>query len=122
MEILTTLAGLNFRPASAKEAVDNLELGATLRLQRDPENEYDSNAVQVLVETDDADQGDVHCEFIGFIPKVDNTEVAEHLDSDGEYTCTVVSWLGTRKPGLKVVLISDDNGEASDLPSEVDFD
>lgn len=122
MEILTTLAGLNFRPASAKEAVDALELGSVLRLERDPGNEYDSNAVKVLIETGEADQGAVYCEFIGFIPKVDNAEIAEHLDNDGEYTCTVVSWLGTRKPGLKVVLISEDDSEASDAPSEVDFD
>lgn len=121
MEILTTLAGLNFRPASAKEAVDNLAAGESLRLERDPFNEYDSNAVKVLVEVGEDEQGDVQLEFIGFIPKIDNTEIAEHLDADGEYTCTVVSWLATRKPSLKVELI-EAGGALDEFSDEDDID
>lgn len=109
MEILTSLAGLNFRPASAKEAVDALNLGDELTLERDPTNEYDSNAVRVI----DPASG----EFIGFIPKVDNAEIAQALDDGLDVTCKVVSFLATRKPGFKVTFESadeadEDEGEA----------
>jgi hypothetical protein len=95
-EIFTELAGLSFRPKTAKEVVDTLQIGDTLTLERDPENEYDDNAIKVLAVD----------EFIGFIPKVDNLLIAQHMDAGGEITCTVVSWLGNRKPGLKVTLNS----------------
>lgn len=101
MEIYTTLAGLNFRPVSAKEAVDNLTIGDEVTLVREPENPYDANAVQVHA-------GD---EFIGFIPKVDNLEIAEHLANGGPYKCEVVSFLATRKPGFKVTLIFEKTAE-----------
>lgn len=106
MEILTSLAGLNFRPASAKEAVDAIAVGDELTLERDPTNEYDSNAVRVI----DPASG----EFIGFIPKVDNTEIAQALDDGLEVTCKVVSFLATRKPGFKVTFeaASDDEDES----------
>lgn len=104
MEILTNLTGVSFRPSEAKEVVKQLSIGDSLRLERDPNNKFDSNAVMVMAEVGAADQGDVHLEFIGFIPAADNAEIAEHLDEGGEYTCTVVSFLGTLKPGLKVVL------------------
>lgn len=101
MEIFTTLAGLNFRPASAKDAVDNLSIGDFVSLKREVDNPYDSNAVQVWTNQPNGDEG----EFIGFIPKVDNVEIAEHLDAGGNASCEVVSFLATRKPGFKVTLV-----------------
>lgn len=100
MEILTNLTGVSFRPAEAKEAVKRLSIGDELGLERDPNNQYDSNAVKVVTLDTEDEEG----QFIGFIPAADNTEIAAHLDEDGSYTCTVVSFLGTLKPGLKVVL------------------
>lgn len=99
MQIFTTLAGLNFRPASAKAAVDELEIGQEMTLEREPENPYDSNAVRVI------DPGSE--EFIGFIPKTDNAEIAQALDDGVTVTCTLVGWAATRKPSFKVVI---DNG------------
>lgn len=96
MEILTTLAGLNFRPASAKAAVDELEIGDELRLESDFENAYDSNAVKVI----DPKTG----EFLGFVPKTDNWEVATAIREGATPVASVVAWEGTRKPTLKITL------------------
>lgn len=108
MEILTSLVGVNFRPAEAKEIVDALEIGDMCELVRDPANPYDSNAVQVHFNDT----------FIGFIPKVDNAEIANHLDGGAKASCEVVSFLGTRKPGLKVTLLNEaaDESVLSDTP------
>jgi hypothetical protein len=92
--IVFALAGLSFRPASAKAAVAELEVGAEVFLERDPENQYDYNAVKVLV-------GE---EFVGFVPKVDNQELASHLDADKPYTASVTGWAATNKPMIRVDL------------------
>lgn len=96
MEILTSLAGLSFRPASAKQAVDELEIGDALNLEADFENPYDQNAVKVV--------DPKSSEFIGFIPKTDNWEVAETIRAGGTPSASVVAWEGTRKPTIKVVI------------------
>lgn len=96
MEILTTLAGLNFRPASAKAAVDALEIGTDLRLEGEFDNAYDTNAVKVIVPDSD--------EFIGYIPKTDNWEIATAIREGATPVATVVGWEATRKPTLKVTL------------------
>ena len=97
--ILTELAGLSFRPKEAKEIVDTLEIGDECELVREPENQYDANAIQVHYNDT----------FIGFIPKADNLTIAYHMDTGRSTKCTVVSWLGTRKPGFKVELLSEDD-------------
>lgn len=98
MQIMTILAGANFRPAAVKEQITNLEIGDTLTLERDPENEYDYNAVKVLFEG----------EFIGFIPKTDNAFLASWLDAKKSYTVTVSGWAGTYKPMLTIDLPDDE--------------
>jgi hypothetical protein len=103
MEIHTTIAGLNFRPASAKEAVDALEIGDELRLEADFDNEYDPNAVKVIADVGRGDSGPIE-EFIGFIPKTDNWEIATAIREGATPIATVVAWEGTRKPTLKVTL------------------
>lgn len=92
MEIYSVLVGVNFRSESAKEVVDQLEIGDTLELEREPENPFDSGAVKVYA----AD------EFIGYIPKADNVEIAAALDEGQQLMCEVVSWAGHRRPGLKI--------------------
>lgn len=96
MEILTTIAGLNFRPASAKAAVDELEIGSELRLESEFDNVYDPNAIKIIV----PESG----EFIGYIPKSDNWEVATAIREGATPIATVVAWEGTRKPTLKITL------------------
>lgn len=113
MEILTNLTGVSFRPASAKQLVDTLGMNQELGLERDPGNAYDSNAVKVIYDFI-TDEGETISEFIGFIPATDNAEVAAHLDEGGDYTCTVCSFLGKWKPGLKIELINYDPTDGLD--------
>lgn len=87
------LAGANFRPKEAKAIIYTLEEGDTLRLERDPSNEYDSSAVRVIEPVNE--------EFIGFIPKSDNEELAARMDAGEEFTCVVLMPSGL-KPMLRI--------------------
>lgn len=98
--ILAALVGVQFRPASAKAVVDALEMGQTLSLVHEPYNEYDINAVKVIEP--------VSGEFIGYIERTMNQELAKHLQEELSYTCKVVSFLGTRKPHLQIELLGDE--------------
>lgn len=91
------LMGVNFRPAEAKERVKQLEIGERLLLEREPSNEYDPNAVRV--KTQDG-------EFIGFVARTHNYEVADHLSRDLPYRCEVLSFLSTLKPDLSIKLFA----------------
>lgn len=95
--IIFSLAGLNFRPASAKATVAEIETGAEVTLERDPENQYDYNAVKVIA------QG----EWIGFIPKADNSEIASWLDAGKSYRAKISGWAATNKPMIAVDLVED---------------
>ena len=70
---LTQLVGVHFRPAEAKDIVDNLEINDMLILEREPHNKYDSNAIKVLGPDEDST-------FIGYIAGVDAAEIAQYLD------------------------------------------
>lgn len=82
MQFVTILAGANFRPAEAKDALRTLERGAQLRLERDPENAYDSNAVKVLYDEPVVEGEGVREHFIGFVAKADNPVIAAMLDGE----------------------------------------
>lgn len=98
--ILAALVGVQFRPAEAKAIVDSLEIGQSLSLEREPTNAYDINAVRVIEP--------VSGEFIGFIERSMNQELAQHMDDHQPHRCTVVSFLGTRKPHLQIELLGDE--------------
>lgn len=102
-EIFAAVVGITFRPASAKEAMDALGIGDRLLLEREPSNPYDSNAIRVI----EPESG----EFIGFIAKESNMEVAAHLDEDGPYRCEIVSFLATRKPHVSITLFAPDEAD-----------
>ncbi len=65
------IAGTNFRPNLA-EIEPNLEIGAEFRLEREPQNKFDENAIAVY---------DVKTNHIGYIPKAKNEVLARLLDS-----------------------------------------
>lgn len=48
MQFESVLRGLSFRPLSAKEVANKLEDGAQLKLEREPDNEHDPNAIKVI--------------------------------------------------------------------------
>jgi hypothetical protein len=63
----THLAGAKFRPIEAREIYEALEPGGEIDLALDPTNQYDSNAVKVLVEGT----------HVGFIPAKISMEITE---------------------------------------------
>lgn len=67
------VVGAHFRGSDAKEASASLEKGTTLRLEREPENAYDSFAIKVFLE-------DL---WIGYIEKGQAAWIAGQMD-DGE--------------------------------------
>lgn len=84
METFTsTIAGSNFRPAEAKAALDNCVVGDTLQLVRDPSNEYDMNAIKLVLE----DDGQEH--FVGFVARKDNQRIAELMDAGAEFEAAI---------------------------------
>lgn len=77
MQFLTILAGANFRPREAKDALAYAGTNAMLRLEREPTNQWDANAVKVIL-MDDA--GEEH--HIGYVAKADNQDIATLLDNE----------------------------------------
>lgn len=75
----TFLRGTSFRPIEAKVVVKELEEGAPLMVERDHENEYDSNAIKVI-EPDSS-------EFIGFVAREDAREIAGWMDEGWHFSC-----------------------------------
>lgn len=87
MQFLTILAGANFRPREAKDALAYAGANAKLRLEREPTNQWDANAVKViLVETvPDPEDNDASVDIehhIGYVAKADNQDIATLLDNE----------------------------------------
>ena len=71
------LAGRKYHDAD--EVWDELKVGTALRLERDKENRYDSNAVAVIFER--MKKNEVEDEFlIGYIPRDNNVMIANFLE------------------------------------------
>lgn len=72
MQVFSTLMGVSFRPAEAREIVRGLLKtdAEYLRLEREPTNEYDPNAVKVILY-------DTH---IGYCARANNFEISQALD------------------------------------------
>jgi hypothetical protein len=107
---MTTLAivGARFRPP-AQAVLENLSSGTKLLLKRQPDNPYDSNAVQVMLPLDE-NHGDTVSGLLlasdipfeeplhlGFIPRDDAATIApimdqQYLNGDGD---GVSEWPGT---------------------------
>lgn len=77
MELRTVIVGTQFRPIEAQKVYNALDAGDEITLEREPDNQYDSNAVAVYA-------FGVH---IGYIPRTMNSELAAALDAGREFTC-----------------------------------
>lgn len=75
------LRGVQFRPIEAKAIVKDLQEDAPLDLQREPTNEFDSNAIRVL----DPDSG----QFLGYVAREVAQELAPLMDDGAAYDCRV---------------------------------
>lgn len=76
-----TLVGATFRPREAKDAIRNLGKGDQLRLEREPTNAYDENAVKVI----DLISG----LFIGYVPKGEAPAISALLASGASANAVV---------------------------------
>ncbi len=83
-----TVVGMHFRGAEVKELVSTFTEGVKLRLEREPDNPYDPNAVKVFYE-------DTH---IGYINKKDASFISDDL-IDREAT-TIVTEMAVRRNNL----------------------
>lgn len=103
MRFTAALMGVNFRPTEVREFVKDSETFESypLTLEREPNNQYDANAIRVI-----ADVGyPEHCDtqFVGFVAKEVAEELAPLLDSGYAVdSVRVITWLGTIKPLLEI--------------------
>lgn len=89
-EAFVTVVGTHFRRSEAKQAVNALVVGETdFQFEREPENEYDANAIQVI-----------HAgEFIGYLARASNHNIAGAMDEGATLSARMIDWEG-RKPVL----------------------
>lgn len=100
MQILCDMVGANFRPTETKEIIKSLRVGDILTLERDAENPYDKFAVRCVYQD----------EFLGFIPKDQNYEIATYLDEGNELTAEIISFTNSLRPSL-AINFDDSNGD-----------
>ena len=102
------LAGRTYHDADL--VWDDLKIGQTLRLEREPENPYDANAVQVIFNKDGEDF------LLGYIPRNENSNLVAFLDAGwGElFNCRISQLNPERHPEQQVQLTirikKNDNG------------
>lgn len=90
----TVLVGANFRPSEAREAIKGLTIGSILTLEAEPDNPHDDKAVKVML----------NGEHLGYIPRTDNSALAEILAAGNELTAEVIAFQSTLKPVLSIDL------------------
>lgn len=73
------VVGMHFRGADAKEAAENLQPEQVLRLEREPMNEHDPNAIKVFFE-------DL---WLGYLERTQAAWIAPNMDEGRTFTCVV---------------------------------
>jgi len=109
MQILCDMVGANFRPQETKDIIKSLRVGDILILERDAENPYDHNAVKCVYND----------EFLGFIPKTDNYEIAQALDVGEELTAEIVAFQNSLRPSLAIEL-PEENEDAEEFEADIE--
>jgi hypothetical protein len=84
------LAG--FRYYDARQVWDDMQVGDTLALVREPNNAYDGNAVRV----------EWRGRKLGYIPRTDNRAVAFHLDRGGQVEARISKLQQHRNPRQRI--------------------
>ena len=91
------VVGMHFRGAEAKATVAAFEPPVALRLEREPENPYDANAIKVYY-------GDQH---IGYIEKSSAAFIALDMDAGIQFTCTVEGFHEANKNTYPVCTVAE---------------
>jgi hypothetical protein len=80
-QFIASLAGASFRPADVKDIIRELSEGDQVFLERDPDNQYDANAIKFV-----NDEG----VFLGFVNKEIAAEIAPLLDESEAVVLTAI--------------------------------
>jgi len=78
-----TLMGVSFASAEAKQFLDDAPLGTKLKLERDPTNEYDMNAIRV--------QPLDSLMHLGHVDRGTAADLAWWVDHDHQFTVELVA-------------------------------
>lgn len=105
--------GMHFRGARAQALAGALTSGSAMRLEREPENEYDPNAIKVLYSSLGGE-----LEHIGYIQRDIASFVAPWMDDGVEYSVKFLEYQegrGTNYPYLRLVPAET---RSADAPAE----
>lgn len=92
----TYIAGVKFR-RGAEAALEAAERPATLRMDREPTNKFDPNAIQLWL-------GDAH---VGYVPAEDAAYIAPRLDRGEEHVCTLIAG---KRTGIMIMRKEETDG------------
>lgn len=91
-EAFVPVVGTHFRGSDAKRIVNGMTTGFTdFTFEREPDNEYDSNAIKVIVDN----------EHIGYLARANNVNLAEAMDHGAVLSAEVIDF-ESRKPVLHI--------------------
>lgn len=93
MAIFAQLMGSAFRPAEVRQHLLTLPVGTPLQLLREPENQFDANAIQVL---DDAI-------FLGHLERQTAAELAPRMDEGEHFSALIKRVDDPKKPLLEII-------------------
>lgn len=96
MDTLSTIAGAQFRSKEDKDSLDLCVVGDKLRLERDANNEYDLNAIRLILLDEDTEH------FVGFVARKDNLHVAAAMDQGEEYEAEIIALRDKRQHEIKI--------------------
>ena len=83
-QFITQIVGTNFRGADVVMLLRGLPPGTQLTLVREPDNQYDSNAIKVMYDgTSPIKEERVPTRHLGYVPKTDNEALAYSHDASG---------------------------------------
>ena len=79
---------------------NDLKIGQTLRLEREPQNPYDGNAIQVIFNKEEEDY------LLGYIPRSENSKLVAFLDAGWNdlFTCRISQLKADTHPEEQVQL------------------
>lgn len=92
MAIFAQLMGSAFRPKEVREYLLTLPLGTRLTLVREPDNKFDSNAIQVF-------EQDI---LIGLIDRQAASELASRMDDGEKFIAKIKRADDPKKPLLEI--------------------
>lgn len=98
------VVGMHFRGREAVDAAAQLSAGTILRLEREPDNKYDYNAIKVHFED----------MFLGYVEGSQAAWIAPHLDVSAAFKCIVIG-KETRRNNIHPLVVITDSDEETEI-------